>query len=111
MKKSFINENPNAAEKFMDSFHEAYVYYSKNKDEANQWFIEESKLDIVPEALDIAASIEPNLNTKDISEIRIDFIEDDYRIMQEAADFLYDNDMISTEVNMRDHIDTSYIQK
>ncbi len=109
MKKSYIERNPDDPQKFMEAFKEAYIYYKNNEEQANNWFIEESKLDIVPEALDIASSIEPNLQVESDSEVRINFIEEDYEIMQEAADFLYNNDMISVKLNMRDHIDTSYI--
>ncbi len=104
MKKNYIEKNPDAPERFMQVFEEAYVYYKNNKEQADQWFIEESRLNIVPEALEIASSIEPNLQAKNGSEVRTYFIEEDYEIMQEAADFLYENKMISKHINMKDHI-------
>lgn len=108
MSDKFIKNNPEAPSEFLKSFKQAYEYYRSNKDQANNWFVSEAKLDITPKALDISASIEPNLENSN-NEIRIGFIEDDYRIMQEAADFIFDQGLIKTKINMKDYIDLSYL--
>ena len=94
----------------MQAFYGAYDFYRNNTEEANQWFIEEAKLDITPKALEIAASLEPNLNPG-TDKIRIDFNDDDYQIMQEAADFIYDQGLVEKRVTMKDYIDSSYIKQ
>ncbi len=109
MSEDFINKNPSAPAKFLQAFYSAYDFYRNNTEQANQWFIEEAKLDITPKALEIAASLEPNLNSENNS-IRIDFNDDDYKIMQEAADFIYDQELVEKRVTMKDYVDSSYVK-
>ena len=111
MSKDYIKSKPEAPVKFLKSFHAAYDYYRNNRSTADEWFTTESKLTITPKALEIAASIEPNLSVKSASEIRLEFTDDDYNILQEAADFIYDQSLVKTKVTMKDHIDLSYLQK
>jgi ABC-type nitrate/sulfonate/bicarbonate transport system substrate-binding protein len=111
MSKEYIKKNPEAPVKFLKAFHAAYDYYRNNVSIANEWFITESKLSITPKALEIAASMEPNLSVRSAREIRLGFTDDDYKILQEAADFIYDQSLVKTRVIMRDHINLSYIQK
>jgi sulfonate transport system substrate-binding protein len=108
MSKNYIEKNPNAPKNFLNAFRKAYDYYRLNVEESNTWFTQEAKLDITPKALEIAADVEPNLKVNSKEEIRINFNEDDYKIMQEAADFLYDNGLMKTQITMKDHIDLSY---
>jgi len=110
MSKSYIAKNPDAPKNFLKAFNEAYDYYRLNVDQANQWFTKESNLDITPTALEIASDIEPNLKVSSKEEIRISFIEDDYKIMQEAADFLYDNGLMTNQIVMKNHINLSYLE-
>jgi len=111
MSKDYIQKNPEAPVKFLKAFHATYDYYRKNASIANDWFTAESKLAITPKALEIAASIEPNLSVKSTDEIRLGFTDDDYKILQEAADFIYDQSLVKTKVVMKEHIDLSYLQK
>jgi len=111
MSKEYIQKNPEASVKFLKAFHAAYDYYRNNVSIANEWFTTESKLTITPKALEIAASIEPNLSVRSTSEIRLGFTDDDYKILQEAADFIYEQSLVKTKVIMKDHIDLSYLQK
>lgn len=111
MSKEYIQKNPEAPVNFLKAFHAAYDYYRNNVSIANEWFTTESKLAITPKALEIAASIEPNLLVGSASEIRLGFTDDDYQALQEAADFIYDQSLVKTRVIMKDHIDLSYIQK
>lgn len=109
MSKDFIDKNPSAPEKFLSAFYRAYDFYRQNTEQANQWFTDEAKLDITPKALGIAAGVEPNLDAG--SEIRIGFNNDDYRIMQEAADFIYDQKLVTKPVVMKTHVDESYLER
>ena len=110
MSKQYIENNPEAPNKFLDAFNLAYDFYRLNTEQANTWFSEEANLDITPKALTIAASVEPNLKVKNINDIRLDFNEDDYAIMQEASDFLFEHDYIDKKVIMKDHVNLSYLQ-
>lgn len=111
MSKDYIQKNPEAPIKFLKAFHSAYDYYRNNRSEADEWFTTESKLTITPKALGIAASIEPNLSVNSASEIRLGFIDEDYKTIQEAADFIYDQSLVKTKVIMKDYINLSYLQK
>lgn len=111
MSKDYIQKNPGAPIKFLKSFHAAYDYYRNNVSIANEWFTTESKLAITPRALEIAASIEPNLSVSSTSEIRLGFTDDDYKILQEAADFIYDQSLVKAKVLIKDHVDLFYLQK
>lgn len=111
MSKDYIKINPEAPVKFLKAFHATYDYYRNNRSMADEWFTAESKLTITPKALEIAASIEPNLSVKSASEIRLGFTNDDYNILQEAADFIYDQSLVKTKVIMKDYINLSYLQK
>ncbi len=108
MSKDFIDKNPSAPVEFLQAFYGSYDFYRNNTEQANQWFTEEAKLDITPKALKIAASLEPNLNSEDNS-IRIGFNEDDYQIIQEAADFIYNQGLVEKRVIMKDYVDSSYL--
>lgn len=111
MSKDYIKTNPETPIKFLKALHAAYDYYRNNVSTADDWFTTESKLTITPKALQLAASIEPNLSVNSASEIRLGFNDDDYTILQEAADFIYDQSLVKTKVIMKDYIDLSYLHK
>jgi ABC-type nitrate/sulfonate/bicarbonate transport system substrate-binding protein len=110
MSNKFIEENPEAPKNFLLAFRDAYDYYRQNINQANEWFVQEAKLDISPKALEISASVEPNLFIKTKDEIRLDFNDDDYAIMQEAADFLFKQKMIAKEIEMKNFINMDYLK-
>jgi len=107
----FINRNPDSVSRFLKAFSEAYEYYRNNISQADTWFVAESGLDITPRALEIAADVEPNLKVTSKNEIRIGFNDEDYKIMQEAADFIFDQGLVKKRVIMRDHINTSLLEE
>lgn len=111
MSKSYIIKNPDAPTQFLNAFKDSYDYYRLNPDQANTWFIADAKLNISKTSLDTSAKIEPNLKVGSKNEIQLGFSDDDYRIMQEASDFLYENKMITKLVIMKDHVDLSYLNK
>ena len=59
---------------------------------------------------DFLGVIGPNVSGKSSDEIRLGFTEEDYIILQEAADFIYDQSLVKTKVNMKDNIDMSYLK-
>ncbi|MCX6741000.1 MAG: ABC transporter substrate-binding protein [Candidatus Parcubacteria bacterium] len=110
MSKDFIDKNPAAPQEFMQAFYGAYDFYRKNVEQANQWFTAEAKLDITPKALEISAGLEPNLSTT-TDKIRLDFNDEDYQIMQEAADFIYAQKLVTKRIIMKDYVNTSYVSQ
>ena len=111
MSNDYIEANPEVPVEFLKAFYGAYDYYRNNITQANQWFIDEAKLNITPKALEIAAGVEPNLSVQNKEEIRIGFNEDDYKIMQEAADFIYEQKLVKKQVNMKEHVDLKYLEQ
>lgn len=111
MSKDFIKQYPDAPVNFLKAFNEAYSYYQTNTIQADDWFVKESKLNISSKALKIASEIEPNLSGEAIGNIRLGFTDEDYNSLQEAADFIFEQSLIKAQVNMKDYIDMSYLQK
>lgn len=107
MSKDYIAKNPNAPRNFLQAFKGAYEYYRANTDQANQWFTAEAGLNITPGALSTAASVEPNLTG---NEIRLDFNDEDYKVMDEAVNFLFEQGIIKQKINLRDNIDLEYLK-
>lgn len=95
-----INKNPNIVKNIRNSFNLAWDYYKNNKKQANDWFNSESKLNASENALKITEKYEPNFT----QEIRLDLNNDDIKIIQEAADFLYEQKLIKNKINMKDFI-------
>lgn len=110
MSKDYIKSNPNAPTGFLNAFNQSYDYYRNNVNQADDWFTDESKLAVSHDVLKICSDIEPNLGVNDKSEIRLSFTDDDYNILQEAADFIFNQSLVKTKVNMKDFIDLSYLQ-
>lgn len=110
MYKNYIKNHPDIPEKFLNSFYEAYDFYRINVDTADAWFIEESKLKMPTKSLQIASGMEPNLSVKSKNDIRIGFIAEDYKALQDAADFIYNQSLVKQKVNMIDYVDLSYLK-
>lgn len=91
MSDRYKSKYPEAAEKFGLAFEQAYLSFQKDPQKAHQDFMAHSQLSTSVEALDLAASIEPNL--KEGAKIRLHLTEDDLYNLQSAADFM-------TEVNI-----------
>ena len=77
----------------------AYGMYKIDTQQANQRFIEASNLKFSSQALDLAASVEPNLNIQ--SEIRTTLTEEDKKNIQKAADFMVEAKLLKAKVDTR----------
>lgn len=111
MSNRFIENNPGAPASFLKSFKEAYDFYRNNKAQANQWFIADSKLNVSEDVLEVSASVEPNIRAIDKQAIRLDFTNDDYLTMQEAADFIYDQGLVKEKVEMKNYVNLTYLNE
>lgn len=109
MRREFIQDDPDRTRRFLKAYTDAWYYYSQNQSEANEWFIEDSSLSFGSDVLDLAASVEPNLFVSSQGEQRFSFSDSDIEVMQSAADFLYERNVIRNAVNMSDHIITDYL--
>lgn len=111
MSKKYIAEHSEAPVNFLASMRDSYDYYRNNVDQADDWFVQDAKMDISHTALATSAAVEPNLTVKNKTDIRLSFNDDDYRIMQEAADFIFNQKLVTKQVNMKDFVDLSYLDK
>lgn len=97
MDDDLVNTHAKAAQLFLQAMDKAYQVYKKNTNQANQRFISASNLSFSPEALDLAASVEPNLQ-KD-NPIRLTLTEEDKKNIQSAADFMFDAKILKAKVD------------
>jgi ABC-type nitrate/sulfonate/bicarbonate transport system substrate-binding protein len=111
MSKKYIQQNPTAPHQLLMSFVDAYDFYRFNISTANTWFNEESHLLVSDKAFSIAESMEPNFKVTSKNEINLSFTDEDYLSMQDAADFLLQQKLITTPVQIKDHVDISYINQ
>lgn len=103
--KNFLNKNKEVAKKFIKALNEAYVYYGKNTAEANAWFVEEAKMTKSnPAVFEVAAEYEPNL--KKDAKIRTKFSEEDFALIQKAADYVAKS--TKKNINIKDFVTNSY---
>lgn len=108
MNEEFIAAHPGIAGKLMSALVDAYDYYRQNTKQANTWFLKEAQLkDADQEAANIAASLEPNLKAKKRSDIRVAFNDDDFAVMQSAADFL--QPALKKQIDMRKFVSNKYL--
>lgn len=107
MNQGFIKAHEGVATKLMQAMLDAYDYYRQNTEQANTWFMEEAGLkEASQEACNVAASIEPNLRATSRAEIRVTFSEEDFAIMEQAAEFMAPK--IKKKVDMRQYISNDY---
>jgi len=107
MNENFINKHSGVAQQLMQAMFDAYDYYRQNIEQVNDWFMKEAGLkDANQEACNVAASIEPNVWVKSRGDIRVTFTEEDYAIMEQAAEFMAPK--IKKKVDMRQFVTNKY---
>jgi ABC-type nitrate/sulfonate/bicarbonate transport system substrate-binding protein len=111
MSKDFIKKHRNESVEFLEAFQEAWVYYANNQTQVNNWFIKDSDLDFGQKALDIAASLEPNIKAQNIEGLQIDFTQEDYESMTSTLLFLQQKDVVPVNFNINEHFDLSLIKQ
>jgi len=107
MNENFIAGHPTVAAQLMQAMFDAYDYYRQHIEEANGWFMKEAGLkDSSQQACNVAASIEPNVWVKSRGDIRVTLNDDDYAILEQAAEFMAPK--IKTKVDMRKFVTNRY---
>ena len=97
MDDDFVKKNPGVDAKFMDAMSKAYFQYKADTGKANQAFKTASNLKFSLDALDLAASVEPNLGAGNA--ITVTLSEGDKANIQAAADFMFDAKLLKAAVN------------
>lgn len=97
MSDNLQKKHPKAKTQFMNALQQAYQVYKTDTESANQRFINASNLKFSAQALDLAASVEPNLNPD--NNIRTTLSKEDLVNIQKAADFMTQANILKTQVD------------
>lgn len=97
MDDDFVKANPGADAKFMEAMSKAYEQYKGDTLKANEAFKTASNLDFSLAALDLAASVEPNLGAN--NPVSVTLSVDDKANIQKAADFMLDAKILKAAVD------------
>jgi len=112
MSEDFINKHPNAVVSFLKSYIKACFYYAQNQEEANKMFKEKSKLDFDLGVLDLAASVEPNVQAAQLGDININLSAEDIAVIQSGADFIFKQKLTDNHIeNVNQYIDLTYLEQ
>ncbi|MFH1862051.1 MAG: ABC transporter substrate-binding protein [bacterium] len=108
---AFIAAHPDAVVAFLEAFQDAYLYFARYPDVTGQWFQKESRLEFDPQVLAVCASVEPNYRAKSKSDVSLQLAESDLAVMQEAADFIFEQGLVKKQVNMRAHVNLRFLNQ
>ena len=97
MDDDFTKANPGADKKFMQGMAKAYEQYKADTAKANEAFKTASNLKFSLDALDLAASVEPNLSPDNA--VSVTLSEEDKGNIQKAADFMLDAKILKAKVD------------
>lgn len=109
MNDTFLEQYPYAAQKMMKAMKQAYSQYKKDPQQANTRFIKASNLKFSSEALELAASVEPNLLPQ--NPIRVRLNKKDQENIQKAADFMFSAKKLKQKVDTSTMIRPIAIEK
>ncbi len=97
MDDDFVTANPGADKKFMQAMGQAYEQYKGDTVKANQAFKTASNLDFPLAALDLAASVEPNLSADNA--VSVTLSDKDKANIQKAAAFMLEAKILKKAVD------------
>lgn len=92
MDDDFAAAHGDAAVRFMAAMDDAYAHYRAHQAEVDGWFVEHSALPFAPAVLQLAASVEPNLEAG--APVRTTLSADDLAGLQTAADFMLEAELL-----------------
>lgn len=110
MSNDFIENDREAAIRFMMAAHQSFVYISNNKDETDQWVHEISEMDL--SLIRQTSSIDPNyLNGTVLGDINLSLSDADVETINNRAIFLSNEDMIDSIPDLDSSIDQSILEE
>ncbi len=108
--EEMTTERGDGLEDFLTAFHLSWETFRQNPEVLGKLFLEEARLEASLEALDQAASIEPNAKAEDMASLRLTFTEGDLATLNVATRFLQDRGSIPADFAITDHLDTGFIE-
>lgn len=109
MSDDYLRKHPDESTRFLQAFIRSWHYYATHQAQANDWFLQESRLQFDPSVLDTAAAVEPNIKARAVGDIRATLNQEDIDTMEAAARFLHDGRMAPVLVKMSEHYDPAYV--
>lgn len=74
--------------RFLRAVHLAWTYYASNPALANEWYLQESGLQLDPKVLDHAAAVEPNRHVSSSFHVSLQLSSEDIDMLEAARQFL-----------------------
>ena len=102
VRKSIVENNPEAVVALIKSYIEANWYVVNNRQQTDTWFARRSNYDL--DLLSKIRIIEPNLNAKSIEDISITISSEDIELSQQVADYMFASDLLPRKVNFADRV-------
>lgn len=90
---------------FLKAFSLSWFYFSQQPHAVNQWFAQESRLEVSQKVLDTCAAVEPNRNARHLSDLRMTLVPEDFTILENALAFLMNRGIINKPLNIQQIID------
>lgn len=97
MDDDFARSHGEAAARFMAAMDDAYGHYRAHQAEVDGWFVEQSALPFAPAVLQLAASVEPNLEAG--APVRTTLSAADLAGLQTAADFMLEAELLRSPLD------------
>lgn len=100
MNQGYATTYPDSPSRVLEALQLAYVQYKSDTNQANEHFITASNLSFSKAALDLAASVEPNLQPK--HNISVELSSQDRINIQNAADFMVSAGLVSQSLDSKE---------
>ncbi len=105
--KSFVEKNPEEVKLFLKSLKESFYYFSQNSDEIFKIAPQETVFDY--NLIREITLVEPNYFAKSLGDINFDIPKDWIPIMQQKADFEYNEGFFKKLVDVNKNIDLNFV--
>jgi len=102
VRKSIVENNPEAVVALIKSFIEANWFVANNREQTDEWFASRSNYDL--DLLSKIRIIEPNLDAESIYDISVIISQEDVALSQQFADQMFADGLIQRKVNFSDRV-------
>lgn len=109
--EDFINKHPDAVTDLIKSVIESWNYFSQNQTVVNEWYKQDARLEYSPELLAKAASIDPNINAKQIKDIDLLLSEKNIQSLATATQWAFDRGFTENKPDIAKAVDLTFLNK
>ena len=108
---AFLNRHAQIVPDVLAAFMDAHLFFAHHPDLACAWFSEEFHRDLSTKELKICAALEPNYRAMMKGQVSMNLSELDLSALQEAADFIFRQGLVSKRVDMRHYVDLDPLRR